>query len=244
MILEQLIQGATKLKQQYRGGEMASTFRIRIAVMMAVILTVISISSVLQADALPQYRMESADQAEESDSSMDWFGIFCCLLFMVVAVGFPIAVIIFITKIIQGSAKKNEAVLKRKDQRPYPGSIKPAKPIRIDISHGRNKPKSYPEYRSKPPEVKKVSETKLPGITKRKEPETEKEVIEMDLTAKEIEEEPRWPVFQRPEAMDDEEKDDFIVDRIMELQSMLKDGEIDKEMYDILKKRLMDQLED
>jgi len=79
---------------------------------------------------------------------------------------------------------------------------------------------------------------------KKKPPEVEKEIIEMDLTTMEIEKEPEMPKFERPQALSDEEKDEFIIDRIMELQGMLKDGDIDKKTYDQLKKRLMDQLED
>ena len=76
---------------------------------------------------------------------------------------------------------------------------------------------------------------------KGKTPEMEKEIIELNKVEMEEEE---IPVFERPEPLSDKEKDEFIVDRIMELQGMLDDGEIDEEMYDQLKKRLMDQIED
>jgi hypothetical protein len=68
--------------------------------------------------------------------------------------------------------------------------------------------------------------------------------IEVPEEKIEPEPEPRIPQFERPEALTSAEKDDFIVERIMELQAMLREGEIDEEMYDQLKKRLLDQLED
>ena len=223
---------------------MPPTFRVRSAVMIVIILMVLSITTVLYVEALPEMTRKSADQAQESNTSTDWFGVFCCLLVMLVTIGFPIAIIVFITKIIQGAGKKKETDIKWKGQRPYNRNMKPTGSARIDISRGQKRYNPINDPLKKPPEKKKWPKEEWPGMKRRKEPEVEKEIIEMDLLRSEFEDEPEMPVFERPQALSDQKKDEFIVERIMELQGMLKDGEIDKEMYDQLKTRLMDQLED
>ncbi|MBN1539255.1 MAG: hypothetical protein JW939_03855, partial [Candidatus Thermoplasmatota archaeon] len=54
---------------------------------------------------------------------------------------------------------------------------------------------------------------------------------------------PILPTFKRPNTLPGEEKDEFIVERIMELKEMLAEGEIDQEMYETLRNRLVNQLD-
>ena len=227
-----------------RGREMGSTFRMNLVLMILSLIILLSIFSTFQVEALSNDITPSMDQEEDPEAPNDWFAVFCCIFVMVIAIGFPIAIIVFITKIIQGATKKKQEDPKWRNYHSPGGRMKTQKPARIQIPRRRNWDEKGPVYPHGTLKVKNEVKDDLYGLKKRKEPQVEEEVIEMDLAAEEEDMEPEMPKFERPKALSDEEKDDFIVDRILELQSMLNDGEIDKEIYEQLKKRLLDQIED
>ncbi|MGA1866591.1 MAG: PQQ-binding-like beta-propeller repeat protein [Thermoplasmatota archaeon] len=207
----------------------------------------------------------TGSQDQETEEETDWVGVICCLFMFIIAVGFPIVLIIIITKALKGSGgkKKPQAKWSLGSGSGIGRPVKP--PIRIDIGRGRGatvEKTSAPVpagglggyditsegTKDREEEGGAIDVDTIPVDEEEEEDEEEGHLIEMELSSVTGEdagsEEPPLPSFERPGVLSDEQKDEFIVERILELKEMLADGEIDQEMYQTLRKRLVDQMDD
>ncbi|MBN1390939.1 MAG: SHOCT domain-containing protein [Candidatus Thermoplasmatota archaeon] len=165
----------------------------------------------------------TGSQDQETEEGTDWTGILCCMFMLALVVGIPIILIIIITRAFKSSKdkKKPRSIWTSGPGSGSEGTNTPS--VRIDIG---------------PSQGIAVDAIPLDEEVDREEEET---VPDLDRATEDSE--PDMPSFERPKALSGEEKDEFIVDRIMELKEMLADGEIDREMYENLRKRLVEQLD-
>jgi len=196
-------------------------------------------------------------QEQGSNSGSDAVTLICCLVTLFGIVGVPLILIIIITKALKKTDEKKKAAKPWTTVRPYGRSTPAPWPGGIGQSMGRTTPTTLSRTSSssdtEEESVEAVSwQEKVPPADFTKataEPKKEEPLIEMVMETEKEEKIPETkevidlPVFERPAPMLNREKDDFIVERIMELQDMLEEGEIDKEMYETLRKRLVDQLD-
>ncbi|MGA1819661.1 MAG: PQQ-binding-like beta-propeller repeat protein [Thermoplasmatota archaeon] len=201
-----------------------------------------------------------SSQEQESDSGSDAAALICCLFTLFGVVGVPIILIIIITKAMKSADEKKKAAGSWAASRSYEKTAPVPWPGGVDIRTGRSTPttlsRTSPSVDQQEESIKAISwDERVPppaAPSAKVEAGKEEPLIEMVLGKEEPEEIFRVPgtktradlsSFERPAPMSDIDKDEFIVDRIMELKEMLDDGEIDKEMYDTLRKRLVDQLD-
>ncbi|MGA1793236.1 MAG: PQQ-binding-like beta-propeller repeat protein [Thermoplasmatota archaeon] len=198
-----------------------------------------------------------SSQEQESDSGSDASAIICCLFTLFGVVGVPIILIIIITRAMKNADQKKKSAGAWAASRSYEKSPPVPWPGGVDARGGRSTPTTLSRTSTSvdPQEesIKAISwDDKTPPTTTTKvrvEPRKEPPPVEMVLGEKEVVKAQRTDAgsdlsaFERPAPMSDHDKDEFIVERIMELQEMLDDGEIDKEMYETLRKRLVNQLD-
>ncbi|MGA1873880.1 MAG: PQQ-binding-like beta-propeller repeat protein [Thermoplasmatota archaeon] len=207
------------------------------------------------------WNVPGSSRDQESEGDTDITGAICCLLAFIGVVSFPIILIIIITRAIKGSEQKKRGKMILNDRTSGRKSYPRAGTVRIDtrperygpvhIPGGERPAGSVPAVKpvSKPPEAEgKVDVGRIP-LGEGGEPGGMEETGQaVDLGEEEgmiheREDEIAAPAFERPSPAPHLDQDEYIVERIMELQDMLADGEIDKDMYDTLKKRLVDQLD-
>ncbi len=203
-------------------------------------------------------------QADNTDDPSDWSGIFCCLFALIGIIGVPIVLIIIITKAINNSddRKKTEKIWMDNTPRHQRPTMNRPMNTHPKVEQQRPSEPMTPwknEQTSSSTDISSIIDVIEEPLLEIEEPEKEEEILDIQFDAPEpdhedikdpepipmeIEEEQEMPTFERPQALSEEEKDEFIVERIMELQEMLSEGEIDQEMYDTLKKRILDQLDE